>query len=230
MRYSALTRALGILFVGAVSLSIGGHSKIEAGQPTSAVVSSAVVAGAFGGGPEAKPTIVHVAAKPLSKEASKIAMKLQEKVPMSFPDATSLREVVKYVKQCTVDKVNFPDGIPIYLNPQGLQDSDKTPASTILIDLNGIPLATSLKLALDQLDLAYWIHPDGLLIITSKESEDIPVDADGVILEQLAALREEIKILREEIRFSRGVPATGGTALGPGHAPAGGMGGMGGMM
>ena len=233
MHQSIWIRAMGIVLVATLSLSIGTRPSLQAQSPP-AVVSSAAVGGAFGGDPELKPTIIHVAAKPLSKEAAKIASKLQEKITMAFPNDTPLEEVVKYIRQCTVDKADFPEGIPIYLNPVGLQEAEKTSQSTIMIDLKGIPLATSLKLTLDQLSLAYWIHPDGLLIITSKDSEEIPVDADGVILEQLAALRQEIKILREEIRFSRGMPSggmySGPLNLPPETKPPGSMGSKGGMM
>ena len=52
------------------------------------------------------------------------------------------------------------------------------------IDLEGVPLKTSLRLCLDQLDLTYRIR-DGMLFITSKESaesEDTPIYQDPFLI------------------------------------------------
>ncbi len=81
--------------------------------------------------------------------------------------------------------------------------------------MKGIPLATTLKLVLAQLDLAFWINPDGLLIVTNKDSEDIPIGYEGTVLHQLSAIQREVAGLREELRFMRGVPAGGGMYSGP---------------
>jgi hypothetical protein len=154
---------------------------------------------------------------------------------MAFPNEIPLEDVLKYIRASTAEKADFPDGLPIYLDPIGLQEAEKTPTSVITIDLKGIPLATCLKLSLGQLGLAYYIHPDGLVVITSKDSEDIPIEAESVILEELSALRREVRTLREEIRFSRGMPASGGMYSGPlpyrsESRPAQGQGAPGGMM
>jgi hypothetical protein len=236
MRHSRWIQALGIIFIALVALSIAGHSTIRAGQPSPAVVSATTLGGAFGGGDsETKPTVVNVAPKPASREATKVWLKLQEKIPLAFPIETSLEDVLKSIQQSTIDKTDFPEGIPYYINPIGLQEADKTSTSTMMINLKGISLATSLKLALDQIGLAFWIHPDGLLVITNKESEDIPVEAENLILKEVKTLREEVKTLREEIRFSRGMAGGSGMSSGPllvppQSKPGGGMANPGGMM
>ena len=90
---------------------------------------------------------------------------------MSFKEETPLEDVLKYVKPSTKGPA-FPDGIPIYVDPIGLSEADKTMASTVRnIDVEGVPLRTTLKLLLNQLDLTYVVR-DGLLRITSNESAD----------------------------------------------------------
>ncbi len=62
----------------------------------------------------------------------------------------------------------LPTGIPIYVDPQGLQDADQTMKSTSTIDLEGIPLRTTLALLLRQLHLGYKVE-GGVLLITDLD-------------------------------------------------------------
>ena len=55
---------------------------------------------------------------------------------MHFPNETPLEDVIKYVRTSTTSPA-FPDGIPIYVDPLGLQEAEKTTASTVTIDLRG---------------------------------------------------------------------------------------------
>src|SRR6185437_6874492 len=131
-----------------LTLSIGNRPSIRAGQAP-ATVATALVAGGFegeaGGDPLPNPPVVHLAAKPMSADASKVWLKLQEKLPMEFPNETPLEDVLKYIQSCTTDKASFPDGLPIYVDPVALQEVEKTNISPITINLKGIPLATTLK-------------------------------------------------------------------------------------
>ena len=61
--------------------------------------------------------------------------------------------------------------IPIYVDPMGLQEAERTLTSTVTVNLDGVPLKTTLRLCLKQLGLTYRIR-DGLLFITSEESAD----------------------------------------------------------
>jgi hypothetical protein len=100
---------------------------------------------------------------------------LEQPVPMPFPIETPLEDILKYVDAAT----RGPDGkgIPIYADPIGLSEAEKTMTSVAKIDLDGVPLKTTLRLCLAQLDLAYSIR-DGVLLITSEESAQTPAYQD----------------------------------------------------
>jgi RNA polymerase sigma factor (sigma-70 family) len=93
--------------------------------------------------------------------------KLEEPISMSFNEETPLEDVLKYIRQASTTKTY--GGIPIYVDPQGLQDANVTMTSTIRnIELESIPLKTTLRLILRQLELAYCVR-DGLLFISSYQ-------------------------------------------------------------
>jgi RNA polymerase sigma factor (sigma-70 family) len=98
-----------------------------------------------------------------------ILAKLDEPVSMSFSDDTPLEDVLKYVKQATTTKTYA--GIPIYIDPLGLQEAEKSMTSTVRnMDLEHVPLRRTLQLLLKQLDLKYFVD-DGILCITSAQSD-----------------------------------------------------------
>jgi Domain of unknown function (DUF4139)/N-terminal domain of unknown function (DUF4140) len=101
----------------------------------------------------------------------RIAYELDKPLDMSFPTDTPLKLVIDYIRKATKGPA-FPDGIPIYIDPIGLQDADKTVADTVMINLKQVPLRTCLDLLLKQLSLTYVVH-DGLLHITSTASDDL---------------------------------------------------------
>lgn len=92
--------------------------------------------------------------------------RLEEPIPMQFPNETPLEDVLKYIRAATAG----PDGegIPIYVDPVGLQMQNKTMQSPIKIDLKGIPLRQTLKLVAGQLEMFYGIK-DGLVTITDAD-------------------------------------------------------------
>jgi hypothetical protein len=100
----------------------------------------------------------------------KITAALASISDLSFPNETPLQEVVKQLRGRTKSQI-FPEGIPIYVDPIGLSEADKTITSTITFDVKDIPLRTSLTLILKQLGMGYRVR-DGLLTITSLESLD----------------------------------------------------------
>jgi hypothetical protein len=118
------------------------------------------VAGAF----DAGPIEAH------DDQSQKIAGELGKLVDMPFRSATPLEDVIKYVRAST-KSTNFPDGVPVYVDPLGLQEQEKSMSSTITIDLAQVPLKTSLRLLLKQVGLAYQIR-DGVLKIVSETADD----------------------------------------------------------
>jgi RNA polymerase sigma factor (sigma-70 family) len=103
----------------------------------------------------------------------RILEKLEQPIPMEFADETPLRDVINYIKAATADEKNDKDdGIPIYLDPKGIKEGEFTFESPVKIDLKGIPLKTTLRLLLGQLDMAYAVK-EGILIIGDRSSEEL---------------------------------------------------------
>jgi RNA polymerase sigma factor (sigma-70 family) len=121
-------------------------------------------------GPDPRVEIARMAAAISSVDKSPrnqaILKTLDEPVTLHFAVETPLEEVLKHIK----DNLKGPDGkkLPIYVDPEGLQEAEKTMASPVTIDLEDIPLKFSLRLVLKQLGLAYCVR-DGVLIISSVE-------------------------------------------------------------
>ena len=219
-------RPLVLAAIGLTVIFIAARPSLFA-RPVDPVVASAVVGGAFGGTETDQEPItqyVRVPAPPMTLAAAKVWLKLQEKVAFSFPNETPLQDVLKYVRQSTVEKDDFPSGIPIYVDPQGLRGEDKNASSPVMIDLEGVPLATSLTLALNQLGLVYRIHEDGILFITgiNSESEDVVKITNLELFEQIAGLRAEVRALRNEIGRRDGSGPLGDRPA----VPQGSLGGM----
>jgi hypothetical protein len=99
---------------------------------------------------------------------ARIRQALEQTVPVSFPSETPLEDFLKYVQ----DHAPLSDGsrLPIYINPVGLNEAEKTMTSPIAIDLKGVPLKTTLGLALQQLGLVYSVR-EGVLLITAESSD-----------------------------------------------------------
>jgi hypothetical protein len=85
---------------------------------------------------------------------------------MSFANETPLDDVLKYIKQATTTPTFA--GIPIYVDPIGLQEAEKSITAPVSLDLDGVPLRRTLQLLLDQLGLVYFVD-DGILVITSSD-------------------------------------------------------------
>ncbi len=101
---------------------------------------------------------------------------------MPFATETSLEEAISYIKKATTD-ASMPRGIPIYIDPVGLNEAEKTMMSPICLDMEGVPLSHSLKLLLKQLDLRFEVR-DGLMTITYVKSTHDP-DAERLAFLQI---------------------------------------------
>jgi RNA polymerase sigma factor (sigma-70 family) len=125
-----------------------------------------------------------------------ILAKLEQPIAMSFASETPLEDLLKYIKQATQGPSE--PGIPIYVDPIGLQEAEKSLTSTIHIDLDGVPLRRTLQLALSQIGLMYFVD-DGILVITSQESENqrLPpssVEPSPFLMKQEKAERGEMTL------------------------------------
>jgi hypothetical protein len=103
-------------------------------------------------------------------ENARIFEALERRIPMKLSNR-SLDDLLNYVKQAT-STPSYP-GIPFYVDPVGLHESERSLHSTITIDLEGVPLKTTLRLCLNQISLDYWVN-DGYVQITSAEVEWTP--------------------------------------------------------
>jgi len=111
--------------------------------------------------------------------SQRVVAELGKLVDMPFKVDTPLSDVIDYVRRSTSGPA-FPEGIPIYVDPVGLQEADKTMASTVSIDLRGVALRTTLGLLLKQIGLVYRVR-DGLLTIHSELAvgEDVDWQSGG---------------------------------------------------
>jgi TolA-binding protein len=114
----------------------------------------------------ARPHEIRVGQDARSQAVLKV---LDEPISMSFANETPLDDILKYIKQATTTAAH--PGLQIYVDPVGLQEAERSMNSTVQLDLEGIPLKTTLRLALKQIGLTYKVE-DGLLIIISEGSEE----------------------------------------------------------
>jgi len=154
-----------------------------------------------------------------------IQAKLDQPIAMSFPNETPLEDVLKYIKTATQDANDT--GIPIYVDPLGMQEADKTLTSPVSIDLEGVPLKRTLRLLLKQLGLTYTVK-DGYLMITSETSEDQQTEIRVYPVADLAII--PMSLITGGGMGMGGMGGMGGGMGGMGGGMMGGMGGMGGGM
>ena len=99
--------------------------------------------------------------------ATKAAMeKLKQPIVMPFRYETPLSEVIHYIRSATKQGPGDP-GIPIYVDPLGLEKARRSMQSRVVIELEGVPLKTCLELLLRQLGLDYRVK-NGQLSITVR--------------------------------------------------------------
>lgn len=157
--------------------------------------------GGFGGDAGPKPRKPLTAPSPAGHgkdpKSRLILNKLDDLVAMKFPDETPIEDILKHVKENTKSS-EMPRGIPIYVDPIGLQEAEKSLTSTVKIDLEGVPLKRTLQLALRQLGLAYLVE-DGMIYITTQDSVDQMSHLGPAIPESSPLIEEGERALRGEL-------------------------------
>jgi hypothetical protein len=108
--------------------------------------------------------------------SKRVFAELAKPVSMPFANETPLDDVLKYLKTATTNPA-FPEGLQIYLDPVGLQEAECKPTSPVSINVEQVPLRTSLRLLLEQLHLDYRVK-DGVIMIRSQQSID---EAEGPV-------------------------------------------------
>ena len=148
------------------------------------------------------------------EKTTRILEELEKPVSMPFANETPLEDVIKYIRNATTGP-GLDSGIPIYVDPVGLNEAEKTMASPITLSLEGVALKQSLRLLLKQLELTYTVK-DGLMTINSTTSPDLPTEIRVYPVADLAI-----------IPFSLLGGGGGGGGMGGGGRGGGGMGGGG---
>ncbi len=135
--------------------------------------------------------------RPLTPRAAKTWEKLGKDLDFSLAKETPLEEVLKYIKEATGGK-NDP-GIPIYLDPVGLQEAEKTPTAPVTLDLKDIPIKSGLELITKQIGMRFFVRDDGILVITSEHYDESLTEPDPDLADALRALKDEIAALRRDL-------------------------------
>jgi hypothetical protein len=171
--------------------------------------------------PATKPDGPRSGGRAKDAASQRILAKLEEPIAMSFTADTPLEDVLKYIKQATTSSTYT--GIPIYVDPLGLQEAEKSMTSTVRnMDLEGVPLRRTLQLLLKQIDLVYFVD-DGLLCITSDDSagpfppsmrEPSPIlqkteqaERGELSLTEMKELLEALKVRKQITDLSSGTPS-----------------------
>jgi RNA polymerase sigma factor (sigma-70 family) len=106
---------------------------------------------------------------PVDFERNKaIETALNREVAMPFGNSASIKEVLQHIRENARD----PQGkmIPIYVDPIGLLEAEKTLANPIQFQLEDVPVRTTLRLVLKQISMFYKVE-DGILKITAVHQE-----------------------------------------------------------
>ena len=106
--------------------------------------------------------------------------KLEEPVAMIFPNETPLADVLQYVKVAT--KAPGDDaGLPIYVDPLGLQDAEASFNSTVTLNAENMPLRVTLAQLLTKLGLEYAAKEDVVIVSSprriAEERKEPPAEA-----------------------------------------------------
>jgi hypothetical protein len=135
-----------------------------------------------------------------------ILAKLEKPLSMNFATDTPLSDVMKYIKNATEDAVaGLPGGIPIYVDPIGLQDADKTMADTVMLQLEGVSLKLSLELLLKQVGLSYCAKHGFLFVSTAEKITNWKQSSDEISLpngDQSIGTRRTLAKLNEPLSMN----------------------------
>ncbi len=116
---------------------------------------------------------------------------LGKPLDMPFRSDTPLEDILKYLKTAS-EVADFPDGLPVYVDPVGLDAAETSIHAPVRIDTKGRPLSESLAAVLGQLDLRYEVR-DGLVLITAQPEVGGLDRAEAFRQEKSQATLDELK-------------------------------------
>jgi RNA polymerase sigma factor (sigma-70 family) len=96
---------------------------------------------------------------------AQIRRKLDMRIDAEFPKGANLEILLKHIKQVTTD-ATYP-GIPIYVDPIGLAEANKTMGTAVELNYKQQPIGSVLYYSLRPLGLSFCIR-DGFVRITSR--------------------------------------------------------------
>jgi hypothetical protein len=104
---------------------------------------------------------------------------LDQPLKLTYPGEATLEVFLKDIKRTTAGGTKLPAGIPIYVDPIGLSEAEKTMASPVEKPsaADKLTLREHLKRVLKPVGLGFMIR-SGFLMITSEETVDEPADED----------------------------------------------------
>ena len=106
---------------------------------------------------------------PDSQRTAAILDTLETPVSMAALNGTPLGDVLKSINRAT-RKSPLNAGLPIYVDPGGLQEAQKTLESTITLNVNDMPLKVTLARVLAQVGLEYTVKDEILFIVRQTGS------------------------------------------------------------
>jgi hypothetical protein len=110
-----------------------------------------------------------------SARAEAVWEALQRPLAAGAPDGSPLEDALKDIKRASTGLPKLPTGIPIYVDPIGLQETEQTMTSLVghVAEPQTLTLRERLAQMLEPLGLA-GSPKDGWLMITSKAAVELP--------------------------------------------------------
>jgi RNA polymerase sigma factor (sigma-70 family) len=116
---------------------------------------------------------------------------LDQPLAIDHPNKSTLEKFLKYLKEATTKPGSGNSGIPIYVDPVGIDEVGVRITSPIdVVAMEGAPLRQNIRRALLPLGLGFRTK-NGLLMISSR---------DATLEQQIQELQAEVKALTERLR------------------------------
>ena len=100
-----------------------------------------------------------------SNKNAPIRLKLETRIDAQFPKGATLETLLKHIKQVTADGTY--SGIPIYVDPVGLAEANKTMGTEVELNYKQAPIEEVLKYTLRPLGMSYCVR-DGFVWVSSR--------------------------------------------------------------